>query len=773
MSILDRLRPKINQKIVNLIFNALKGLSVHWLNQPGSSKQLEKVGDGRTADVIMSPVLWVADRMAECPLAVKTEDDETLDRKHNAVRLLAKPNPWYTGADLIKAMSVDVDLDGNGYALKVRNGITRPKELWYVPWYMMEPHVPEGEGYIDYYLYTPGGMLGQANYGTYKVLPEDVIHVRNGIDPYNIRKGLSNLHILLKRVFTDEQVANFTASLLGNMGIPGVMIVPVGDAVITPDDAKILKAKWKEEFKNDRTGEPFVPTSAVKVEQFGFSPKELDLSVLSDIPEERVCALLHLPASVVGFGTGMQQTKVGATMTEQRSMAYEDCIIPHQQMWGRALDMQVLAEFDTREDRHIAFDLSGVRCLRDDETKLNDRVLRQFSAGLITRGRALEKIGEEATPDDDVYYIGPMTMIIPKAEANGQAPPPEPSPPPKGIILKARMDPKIARLMRKTREDHQRFSDTQAFELRKRFRDLGEKAAKAWLSLAESLGIKRQLDDAEIANELANGMDFSGVDYAPHFVRVLKQTIENLNSILGLGVNMTAQTEQRILTAAGTRRGLLDLAQQTKDAVYKALTDGRAVGEGAAELAARIEDLVAAGPWTTPEIRATVIARTETKYAQNRSSLEAYRDSPNVVGVRVFDAQLGPTDAECEELNGQIVSVEEAEYLADNEHPNGTRSFAPMVEERGSQGEQLGHAEELHAMNDEWSKHLDALETRQREMIESIVDAVQKRPGDTINLTIDNKSGKVKRTVVMRHADGTETTADVVEETDVGGRENG
>jgi hypothetical protein len=92
-----------------------------------------------------------------------------------------------------------------------------------------------------------------------------------------------------------------------------------------------------------------------------------------------------------------------------------------------------------------------------------------------------------------------------------------------------------------------------------------------------------------------------------------------------------------------------------------------------------IAEKVSAGPWTTAEIRAQVIARTETKYAQNWSSLEAYRQGENITDVLVFDAQLGPTDEECELLNGQTVGLEEAMALMESEHPNGTRSFAPVV----------------------------------------------------------------------------------------------
>ena len=79
-------------------------------------------------------------------------------------------------------------------------------------------------------------------------------------------------------------------------------------------------------------------------------------------------------------------------------------------------------------------------------------------------------------------------------------------------------------------------------------------------------------------------------------------------------------------------------------------------------------------------MRAKVIARTETMHAQRVSALHTYRELDPVAQVMVFDGRLGPTDEECEMLNGQVVTQEEAWALADSEHPNGTRSFAIVFE---------------------------------------------------------------------------------------------
>ena len=50
------------------------------------------------------------------------------------------------------------------------------------------------------------------------------MHFRFGLDPENDRKGRSPLAGVLREVFTDDEAANYTASLLRNMGVPGIIV---------------------------------------------------------------------------------------------------------------------------------------------------------------------------------------------------------------------------------------------------------------------------------------------------------------------------------------------------------------------------------------------------------------------------------------------------------------------------------------------------------------------------------------------------------------------
>ena len=651
------------------------------------------VGNGYQSDVIMSPVLWAARRMAESPIGVKREDDEEIDFSHDAARLMKRPNPYYSGSALAMALTIEFLTDGNGYALKIRNKQLKVIQLWFVPHWCMEPHTPESaEGYIDYYEYTPGRMMGRGSNVPIKVPVEDVIHLRNGLDPENIRKGLAPLNILLREIFTDDEAATFTAMLLKNGGVPGAVISPAEANARLGDKPEETKAYIKAQFSGLRRGDPLVMSGPTKVDYFGLDVAKLDLSRLRDVSEERVSALLGIPAAVVGFGSGLQQTKVGATMAEMRAMAYEDCIIPMQRIWADEWDMQLLPEFEEKPELfRMVFDLSNVRVLRDDAGKLSDRLTRQLMAGGVELFEYREKLGYDARPEHHVFYLPMGLSVVPAAQiaTAGEAPagpiPPALIPPKAGTIpeLKVRASRQVAQLMRATARDWERLSKQWTGTLAQDFKTLGEEAGEKFLDYARERGLKADpLEDFDgIAAILMGEIDYKGVNFAAHYLLVAKSVFENINSIMGLGVNLSDPVEQRIVSLGGTRKLKIGLDKQAKDSIADALREGRDLGEGADDLARRIVDLVGKGPWATAETRAMVVARTETKYAQNASSLEAYKGGENISGVLVFDAQLGPTDEECMARNQRIVTFEIGQQMVENEHPNGTISLAPYMGE--------------------------------------------------------------------------------------------
>src|SRR5919205_4526084 len=273
------------QRLLKMVFRrnpirifALARSAVDWLKE---------VGDGTSSSTVMAPVLWLARTFPEAPPSLWTHigggrEEQVYD--HPMLRLLQRPNQFYTGVILWMATLIDWVVDGNGYWLKIRNGAGVVVELWWVPHWLIEPKSDPNDPslFIAWYEYRPGWAE------PIKIAPEDVVHFRFGLDGDDPRKGYSPLKSVLREVFTDDEAAAFTASLLRNMGVPGLIVSPKSDTPPPQEDIDAAKVYLKEAFSGDRRGEPLVMAGPTDVEQFGFSPEQLVLKDIRRIPEERV-----------------------------------------------------------------------------------------------------------------------------------------------------------------------------------------------------------------------------------------------------------------------------------------------------------------------------------------------------------------------------------------------------------------------------------------------------------------------------------------------------
>ena len=378
-----------------------------------------KVGQGMDANVVMAPVQFIQRTFTQSvPIVEERADDRkwTPLPDHPLERLLADPNPFYDGDTLAKAFLLSWFLDGNAYLLKARNGLRGVVELWYVPHWLIGPVWSRSGGgkFIDHYDYNPDGM------GKQKVEVEDVVHLRVGLDPRNPRKGLSPIKAALREVLTDEEASAFSAFLLGNMGVPGGVISPKStDVQMSGDDIEELKNYMKTGFTGKKRGNWMVLGAPTEVKQFGFDPNRLMLGPLRDISEERICAMLGVPAAVVGFGAGLQSTKVGATMRELVKLAKVNCIEPTQSTIARQLGRQLLPDFEPEpRSFRVSYDNSGVSMFLEEVDAVAKRAVELYQGQLATRDEGRRMVGLDSVGDDTFKAAAPAVIpgVVPEPE---------------------------------------------------------------------------------------------------------------------------------------------------------------------------------------------------------------------------------------------------------------------------------------------------------------------------------------------------------------------
>lgn len=396
---------------MNIIQKALKGLTINFSGSRGflgTTMPRSKFNYASSAKPLLNaPVMacvgWLTRNFPEAPVLVERRNKKgewELEPGHPAALLLKRPNLFYSGSLLAMAYIADFIIDGNAYLQKVRSGAGRPVQLWWLPASLVEPKwKDDGSDFISHYEYTPGST-------TIKLPIGDVVHLRYGLDPENVRKGRSPLKAVLREIVTDDEAANFTASLLRNLGVPGVILSPESDmGNLAEEDLKQIKDKFRETFGGDNRGDVMLTTTPTKVSVLSFNPQQMDLRSLRQITEERISAVLGVPAIVAGLGAGLSRSTF-ANMKEAREMGYENGIIPLQRLIAAELTEQLLMEFEPNTDAsQIAFDLREVRVLQEDEDTLATRVSTLVGGGIMKRAEGRRRLGLDAEESDEIYYV--------------------------------------------------------------------------------------------------------------------------------------------------------------------------------------------------------------------------------------------------------------------------------------------------------------------------------------------------------------------------------
>ena len=386
-----------------------------WLSRAGQMRQLRDIGNGSSSSIVVACLQVLSNAFTEAPVAVMEEDADglpTVVKEHPLVDKVERPNDFMTSDLLWQHYIWSTRLEGNAYYFKERSAAGRIAELWPLRSDLVKPMSLEGSNnLIDFYSYRPRGT-------EVRIPPSEILHLRFGLDPTNHRLGLAPLKVVLKEILGDEEASRFSAALLSNMAIPGVILSPRGDAMgPKKEQADQIRDKWVERFGRDRRGEPLVLSGAMEVSTVAFSPAELDLKMLRRVPEERISGVLGVPAILAGLGAGIESSSGKSETVALIETFTEITIIPDWRRIGRQLTYDLLPEWDLRPGRWVEFDTSNVRALQDDENEIWTRSDTGIRNGWLTVAEGKKMVGLDPGPEDDVYLRSIGTEAIPSTEA--------------------------------------------------------------------------------------------------------------------------------------------------------------------------------------------------------------------------------------------------------------------------------------------------------------------------------------------------------------------
>jgi len=375
------------------------------------ASELDDIGDGSNNSAVVACLNVLSTSFAE-PRTVLINDTGELHneriKKHPVLDLLNRPNPYTSGVLLAHYIIVSLSAHGDAYLYKNRNSDGNVVELVPLMPDMVEPKGNETD-LITHYKYDPYGGLGS---NSIVVPTTDIVHIRQGIDPNNHRRGFAPLKSVLREILGDEAAGQYAAALLNNMAVPGVILSPKDDSMGGPskEEAEAISAMYKQKFGGKNRGAPMILSGAMNVEVISFSPDQMNLTELRKLPEERVSAVLGVPAILAGLGAGLDAATYNNTR-ELREFFTEQKLVPLWKTVAAELTHQLLrVDYPSSTELSIKFDLEDVRALSQDKDDLYKRMNTAVQGGWVTIGEARQAVGLDVESHHEVY-LRPMNMI--------------------------------------------------------------------------------------------------------------------------------------------------------------------------------------------------------------------------------------------------------------------------------------------------------------------------------------------------------------------------
>lgn len=401
--------------------NLYPGVSPAPVYGPAATEALRRTHGGGYASnsAVVACIQAIQRTYVEAPIKVfRTLPDGKQESlvPYPATDLLDRPNPAMTANLVMAYTQYSKAVYGNAYLRKIRNGARQVVELWPLSPAVCWPVRVEGSrNFIDYYAY----QFSPDRATIEKIPVEDIVHFRVGLDDRNHMLGMSPLAMLLREVDTDMQATAFSDRLVRNNAVPGLVVtVPTEAGDIGAEAAAMIKQRLGETFGGEGQGGTAVLTGGATAAQFGFDPRALDLTGLHRLPEERISAVLGVPAIIAGLGAGLDRATY-ANFKEAREMFIEATIIPAYWEDDAVLNEQLLPEFTDDPSLMLKHDITDMRALQQDMDALYTRVT------LAVGGKPWLAVNEARTEAGFPSVDGMDEIAQPE-------PPPTPEPPPAG-----------------------------------------------------------------------------------------------------------------------------------------------------------------------------------------------------------------------------------------------------------------------------------------------------------------------------------------------------
>jgi HK97 family phage portal protein len=337
---------------------------------------------------VQACINWAARAVVEAPVIAESWNGSTWSRiEHEALQYIYPPNlppSMPTFKRVLQGTMGSLIRGGDAYLPRQRKIVTYAHED------MIQSSLVDGK-----VVYRLNGNEVQ-----------DIIHIRFGVHPTIPWRGYSPIQSLARLISADNYAMRYMDAV-AQKPYASTVFMPTDPDMMTPELAEKIKTKIASMVGGENSGGMVILNVPGDIKPIGLTPEDMGLTNFTRLSEERVCAVLGIPAVVVGLGAGLERSTF-TNMQMAWNHALRNFMVPMWDLIADALTRALVNEPNVR----LRFATEEVFALQEDMDSRHERVRKDYTSGLIPLSRAKELLGEQPQPgDEDIYYAAPNVQV--------------------------------------------------------------------------------------------------------------------------------------------------------------------------------------------------------------------------------------------------------------------------------------------------------------------------------------------------------------------------
>jgi len=374
-----------------------------------------------------------------------------------ASRILRKPNAYQTASDFMLNAVRQLYLDGNAYALALRNSRFEVSELHLMDSRLCAPQLAVN-GEVFYRLFGNSVIERETNAEPLLVPQRDVLHIRLHADrsrqnPFPLW-GQSPLLAAMSDIVLSDSINSQQQQFYQNQARPSAVIST--DLQLDLATVTALRDRWDEQSRGINQGKTPILTHGLKVNPWASPPRDAQIAEIMKVAEGHIALVFRIPLAVLGLGGSAGSTE--ALMTFWLATGLGFCLNHCEQAFERLLGLK------GQPDEFIEFDTAAL--LRSDFKDRIRGLKEAVTGGILSPNEARNKEGLDdviagSEPRMQQQQI-PLSFAAKMPALPGQHPAGPPAGPPAPGIPAATLPPTPKALDDDVRRAAQRLFDNAA-----------------------------------------------------------------------------------------------------------------------------------------------------------------------------------------------------------------------------------------------------------------------------------------------------------------------